>query len=81
MSWDLKFSEPVTLSHEKPLVTLRDASVYITALPLKVYSASAWENAMGALVQAAELGGPIQIAQIALICALRAEGRPASTWE
>lgn len=33
MSWDLEFCDTIPLPRRKPLVTLRDAAVYITSLP------------------------------------------------
>jgi hypothetical protein len=40
MSWDTKFPEPISVSAGSPLLTLKDAGAYITALPLKVHDAS-----------------------------------------
>jgi hypothetical protein len=33
VAWDQQFYEPIPLSKGKPLVTLRDAALYITKLP------------------------------------------------
>ena len=33
MSWDQQFDDPIVLPGRKPLVTLRDAALYITKLP------------------------------------------------
>jgi hypothetical protein len=33
VTWDQKFFDPILLPDRKPLVTLRDAALYITKLP------------------------------------------------
>jgi hypothetical protein len=33
VSWDQQFDDPIVLPNRKPLVTLRDAALYITKLP------------------------------------------------
>jgi len=33
VTWDREFDEPIPLPKGKPLVTLRDAALYITKLP------------------------------------------------
>ena len=33
VSWDQRFFDPIMLPGRKPLVTLRDAALYITKLP------------------------------------------------
>jgi hypothetical protein len=60
-------------------VTLRDAGAYITDLPLKVHSAPAWETAMHILIQAADHGGPIAFAHLAMMQALFPKGEPVYT--
>jgi hypothetical protein len=42
VSWDQEFFDPIILPGRKPLVTLRDAAHYITALP----DAEEWQAAM-----------------------------------
>lgn len=76
MSWDTAFPEPIPVPDGEPLVTLRDAGAYITALPLRVHSAPAWETAMHVLIQAADHGGPVQFAQLAMLRALHPAGEP-----
>lgn len=76
MSWDLKFPEPIAVRHGKPLVTPRGAGDYMTPLPLKVYSGSAWEAAMHVLIQAADHGGPVEFARLGLMQALQPKGKP-----
>ena len=47
MSWDQKFFDPIELPKGNPLVTLRDASLYITKLPKAEQDAPEWQVAMG----------------------------------
>jgi hypothetical protein len=70
MSWDLKFPEPIPVPEGKPLVTLRDAGAYITALPLKVHDAKAWQTAMECLLLVADKAGPPEFARLAMVQAL-----------
>ena len=60
MSWDQRFSDPIT--GRKPLLTLRDAAVYITKLPKAEHEAKEWQAAMEALILVATLGGPTMFA-------------------
>jgi hypothetical protein len=47
VSWDQKFFDPIKLPVRKPLVTLRDAALYITKLPKAEHDADEWQVAMG----------------------------------
>ena len=76
MSWDLKFPEPIPMPQGKPLVTLRDAGAYVTSLPLKIHDAKAWQTAMECLLLAADKGGPIEFARLAMEKALRPKPEP-----
>jgi hypothetical protein len=57
MSWDQRFFDPIIVSGQVPLVTLRDAAQYITKLPKTGHDAEEWQAAMEALLLVAELGG------------------------
>ncbi len=57
MSWDQRFFDPITVPASKPLVTLRDAALYITKLPKAEHDAEEWQAAMEALLLVAELDG------------------------
>ena len=46
MSWDQQFDDPIVLPGRKPLVTLRDAALYITKLPKAEHDADEWRAAM-----------------------------------
>ena len=47
MSWDQKFYDPIPLPNREPLVTLRDAALYVTKLPKAEHDADEWQAAMG----------------------------------
>jgi hypothetical protein len=70
MSWDTPFPEPIPVPQGKPLVPLRDAGAHVTSLPLKVHDARAWKTAMECLLLAADKGGPIEFARLAMHKAL-----------
>jgi hypothetical protein len=53
-----------------PLVTLRDAALFITKLPKAEHDADEWQAAMEALILVAELGGPTMLAHIGMMRAL-----------
>lgn len=76
MSWDLRFHDPTPVPHGKPPETLRDAGAYITSLPLKVHDGRAWQTAMDCLLLAADKGGPIEFARLAMEQALRPKPEP-----
>jgi hypothetical protein len=54
----------------KPLVTLRDAALYITKLPKAEHEAQEWQVAMEALILVAEHNGPTMFARIGVMRAL-----------
>ena len=73
MSWDQQFFDPIILPGRKPLVTLRNAALYITKLPKAEHDdAEEWQAAMEALLLVAEDGGPIMFARIGMMPALNA---------
>jgi hypothetical protein len=56
VSWDQRFSDPITVPGRKPLVTLRDAAEYIPKLPHAEHDAEEWQAAMQALLLVSEHG-------------------------
>ena len=54
----------------KPLITLRDAALYITKLPKAEHDAVEWQAAMEALLLVAERDGPTMFARIGVMRAL-----------
>jgi hypothetical protein len=71
VSWDLKFYEPIPLPRRKPLMTLRDAAVYITGLPVSERSAEHWRPAATLLRLIGENGGCVVFARLAVMYGLR----------
>jgi hypothetical protein len=70
VSWDQQFFDPIELPKGKPLVTLRDAALYVTELPKAEHDAAEWQAAMEALLLVAESGGPTMFARIGVMRAL-----------
>ena len=70
VSWDQRFFDPITVPGRKPLVTLRDAALYITKLPKAEHDAEEWQAAMQALMLVAEHDGPTMLARIDVMRAL-----------
>src|ERR1700730_17290786 len=68
--WDTQFDEPIPLPKGKPLVTLRDAALYITKLPKAQHNAEEWQAATQALILVAEHDGPTMFARIGVMRAL-----------
>jgi hypothetical protein len=68
------------LPGRKPLVTLRDAALYITKLPKAEHNADEWQAAMEALLLVAEHDGPTMFARLGVMRALhRHKPKAAST--
>jgi hypothetical protein len=55
---------------QRPLITLRDAALYITKLPKAEHDAVEWQAAMEALLLVAEHDGPTMFARIGIMRAL-----------
>ena len=70
MSWSRKFDEQISLLDGLALVTLRDASALITALPKKESAAPEWQAGIEALMLVGELGGPTMFVRIGIMRAL-----------
>jgi len=76
-AWFKRFEGPIVLDDGRELLTLRDAASYITALPKAESDGPEWQIAMEALVVAAERGGLVTLARIAVMKAL-GQSPPAS---
>jgi hypothetical protein len=76
MSWDIRFPALIAVPRGKPLVKLRDAATYITALPAKTQHEPAWQNAVHVLLQAADHGGPMEFARLGMVQALYPKPAP-----
>jgi hypothetical protein len=77
MSWSKEFDVPIALGDGCELVTLLDAGRYVTGLPKKEQDKQHWQTAARELLMAAERGGIVMLAWIAMRQALNA-GKPAS---
>jgi hypothetical protein len=71
VSWDQSFYGPIELPSGKKLITLRDATHYITILTKPKHDAEEWQTAIEALLLVAEHGGPTMFAPIGVMRALR----------
>ena len=78
MAWFKKFAEPIALDDGSKLLTFRDASKYIRALPQAEREAAHWKVAMKALTVVAERNAAELLARIALLMALN-DGKPPPT--
>ena len=70
MSWSRKFDEPIAPPDGRRLVTLRDATTYITELPKKEAALPEWQAAIEALMLVFEQYGPTMFARIGVMRAL-----------
>jgi hypothetical protein len=70
MSWATKFRDPITLPDGTRFVTLRDAADYCTKLPKRESEKPEWQQAIGLLMKACEVGGLyVDMARIAVLTA------------
>jgi hypothetical protein len=74
VAWSRVFDDPIPVDGGE-LLTLRDAGMYILALPPKEASLPHWQLAMACLISAAERGGIVMMARIAMMKALH-HGKP-----
>jgi len=63
MGWRRRFDDPIPLPRGRKLVTLMDAGEYIEKLPEAEHEAAEWQDAVGALIMVAKIGGPGIMAQ------------------
>jgi hypothetical protein len=78
MSWSRRFDRPIALPNGGELTTLRDAGDYVTALPKATQREEHWQTATAELLLAAERGGILMMAEMAMRQAL-AHGQPKPT--
>jgi hypothetical protein len=74
LNWSLKFDAPIELAKGELLRTLLDAGHYVAALPKATQNLPAWQLAAQMLLSAAERGGIVMLAEIAVRRALH--GKP-----
>jgi hypothetical protein len=65
--WSRHFFDPIPTGEGGELRTLRDAGVYILALPPAEAEREHWQIAMEFLISAAEKGGIVMMAHIAML--------------
>jgi hypothetical protein len=70
LSWSAPFHEPIPLPDGRELVTLEDAAAYIQNLPKAEQDLDVWQFAVEMLINAADKGWPLMIANIAFLKAL-----------
>jgi hypothetical protein len=75
--WPRRFDEPIEAG-KRTLVTLYEATTYVTGLPPLVANQPHWQAAIRALMLVAETGGPTMMARIGVMRAL-AHGKPEPT--
>jgi hypothetical protein len=68
--WSRQFVDPIPTGDGGELRTHRDAGVYILALPPAEAEREHWQVAMEVLISAAEKGGVVMMARIAMLRAL-----------
>jgi hypothetical protein len=73
--WSRRFDDPIPLPDGRALATLRDAGEYIVSLPRSEQVKPHWRTAVETLLMAAERGGIVMLAAIAMRQAL-AHGKP-----
>jgi hypothetical protein len=76
LSWSRHFDDPITLPDGRVLRTLGDAGHYVAALPKATQNLPAWQLAAEMLLNAAERGGLVMLAEIAMRRAFDADGEP-----
>jgi hypothetical protein len=75
VSWSRQFDAPIPLPDGGELRTVRDAGEYIAALPKQDQDQPHWKTAARELMMAADKGGIVMLAEIAMRQALNA-GKP-----
>jgi hypothetical protein len=78
MSWSRAFDDPIPFPDGGELRTLRDAGHYVTALSKADQGKPHWQTAAHELTMAAERGGILMLAEIAMRQALT-HGQPKPT--
>ena len=69
-SWSRQFDDPIPTGDGGELRSLRDAGVYVLALPPAEAEREHWQVAMEFLISAGENGGIVMMARIAMLRAL-----------
>jgi len=75
MTWSRAFDAPIVLPDAGEITTLREAGEYVARLPKREHEQPHWQIAIDHLMSAAERGGIVMLADIAMRRALN-QGRP-----
>ena len=70
LSWSTPFHEPIPLPDGSQIVTLEDAAKYIQKLPEAEQALDVWQFAVEMMINAADKGWPLMMANIAFLKAL-----------
>jgi hypothetical protein len=70
VTWSRTFDAPIALPDGREIETMRQAGEYIAALPAKEQHEQRWRTATECLLSAAERGGIVMMAEIAMRKAL-----------
>jgi glycerol-3-phosphate dehydrogenase len=70
MTWSRRFDAPIALPAGGKITTLRQAGEYVAALPAAEQNEPRWRTATECLISAAERGGIVMLAEIAMRKAL-----------
>jgi hypothetical protein len=73
MPWSARFDAPIPLPDGGEIVTLREAGDFIMKLPRREHDQEHWQVATRVLIEAAEQGGIVMMADIAMRRALAHE--------
>jgi len=77
VSWSLRFAEPIVLPDGGELTTLREAIAHLgKIIPKCAHDMPEVQTAAELLTNAAEHGGPVELARIATLQALISSRRP-----
>jgi hypothetical protein len=77
----LPFSEPIVLADGSELATLRDADDHLSKFPKSDQDAEEWKAAAHLLIEAAEHGGAVAFARIAMLRAMKLQADRGPTLE
>ena len=74
MTWSRAFDAPIVLPDAGEITTLREAGEYVARLPKREHEQPHWQIAIDHLMSAAERGGIVMLADIAMRRALNHGG-------
>ena len=75
MRWSRLFDDPIPLAGGKPILSLKEAALYIQFLPPSELDQAHWQASAEALILVAERGGDTMLPRIGMMRAIN-RGRP-----